>query len=177
MITFQQYLEKHGVSYDFSSVQVDLPQYLAKRIIAWNKKHISEKELYKEGDHFGRENEIHVTVLYGLHTACADDIKEIVKGNKIHFTLGKISIFEHDAKYDVVKIDVAGQSLHQLNKKLKKLKYTSSFPTYHPHVTLAYVKKGQGKKYSGINDFAGITIKSDDVIFSSKNGIKTKIKL
>ncbi|MCK9459664.1 MAG: 2'-5' RNA ligase family protein [Proteobacteria bacterium] len=177
MLTWQQYLEKHGTSYDYSSVQVDIPQHLAKKIIAWGKKHIPEKELYKEGSHFGRENEIHVTILYGLHTSKSEEVKEIVKGNAIKFTLGKISIFEHDAKYDVVKIEVQGQSLHQLNKKLKQLKHTSSFPTYCPHVTLAYVKKGQGKKYIGINEFSGEIIAAKEIIFSSKDDTKVKIKL
>jgi len=34
-----------------------------------------------------------------------------------------------------------------MNKKLCKLEYTTDFPKYEPHVTLAYVKKGTGVKY------------------------------
>ena len=179
MITFQQYLtEKKNVDYDLSSTQVDLPSDIAKGVIAWCKFHIPEDDLYKEGDKFGRENEIHVTILYGLHTANPLEVKKIVKGNKpIKFTLGKISLFSSNSQYDVVKIDVEGQALHQLNKKLKKLKYTSSFPQYHPHITLAYVKKGMGKKHVGVSKFAGEVIISNDIIFSSKNGTKTKIEL
>jgi hypothetical protein len=30
---------------------------------------------------------------------------------------------------------------------LKKFPFTSDYPDYHPHITLAFVKPGKGKKY------------------------------
>ena len=86
------------------------------------------------------------------------------------------NIFTND-DYDVVKIDVSGSELHQLNKKLQVLPHTNNYPKYQPHVTIAYVKKGQGKKYVGIAEFKDKEIHGDHIVFSSKNGNKSIITL
>jgi 2'-5' RNA ligase len=180
MKTWNQFLiEKENVDYDFSSVQVNLPEDIAEKIIKWTKENIPDNELYTKDLKYGREDEIHTTILYGLHTNNEKDIKKLVnKQNPISFTLGKISVFNTNPDYDVVKIDVTGNDLHKLNKLLKSnLKYTSSYPDYHPHVTLAYVKKGNGKKYIGLKKFDNQTIISKELIFSPQTGNKTKIKL
>ena len=51
------------------------------------------------------------------------------------------SLFENP-KYDVLKFDVISPLLNKINKKLtKELPYTSDFPDYHAHCTIAYIKK------------------------------------
>mgnify|MGYP003352094323 CR=1 FL=1 len=40
--------------------------------------------------------------------------------------------------------------LNALNKQLCKFPYTNDYPDYKPHITIAYVKKGLGKKYLDI---------------------------
>ena len=179
MRTWQQYLtEKKNVKYEFSSTQINLPSDLAEDIIKWSKNNIPEDDLYVKDGEFGREDEIHVTVLYGTHTNDPDDIKKVLENQKpIKYTLRKISIFS-SPDYDVVKIDVTGKQLHDLNAKLKKnLEHTSTHPVYQPHVTLAYVKKGAGKKYVGNSKFYGNTITGKELVFSSEEGLKTKINI
>jgi len=64
----------------------------------------------------------------------------------IEVNLSGISIFENP-EFDVVKFDVNSKLLTKLNTLMKQLPHTSTFPEYHPHITIAYVKKGEGNKY------------------------------
>lgn len=126
----------------------------------------------------GREYEFHITVLYGLHTNDASDIENEVKGfGSVDVTFGKTSIFECNG-YDVVKADVESVELRMLNKLMSdSLDHTSTHPRYVPHCTIAYVKSGEGKKYSGIDLVQGMKVSFDELVFSNKKREKTKIDL
>ena len=111
---------------------------------------IDPEDVYTE-DGLGLETESHVTILYGLHDdkETFEKIREIVKRYQktpIKIQLKNITIFENE-KFDVVKFDVISKDLKKLNKKVSELPHTSTFPDYHAHMTIAYVKKGCGKKY------------------------------
>lgn len=171
---------KNG-KYSFSSVQINLPGDLSKRIIRWGKDHIDYDIIFRDPNNpnFGRENEIHVTVLYGLHSKVSTETRMISKEVKpFKIRLGKISIFDKSDLFDVVKIEVHSERLHALNKTFrKKVNYTSKYPKYQPHVTIAYVKHGEGKQYVGKSPFKGEEFEADHIIFSSKEGSKERIKL
>jgi 2'-5' RNA ligase len=171
--------EKKGQDYNFSSTQIDIPTKIARKIIKWGKENLPNDILYTKDNEFGRENEIHVTVLYGLHTNDVQDVMKTLKNEKaVNVRLGTISLFDTNPDYDVVKIDVKSAPLHRLHKKLKKeLKHTSSFPVYHPHVTIGYVKKGSCSHLSQNKEFAGISFTSNEVIFSPAKGEKTEVFL
>lgn len=103
----------------------------------------------EEGDRsYGLEDEPHTTLLYGLHEGVSDqDIKNVL--GKFEFgpcIIQNASTFNNE-KYDVLKFDVKGDNLHEANEELKKYPYTSNFPDYHPHMTIAYLKPGTAKKY------------------------------
>lgn len=167
----------------FSSTQVDLPPDVAKNVIETGNKLIPETELYTDPDDpsYGREENPHVTVKYGLHTEDATEVRDFLAGEKpFTATLGKISIFpgKEDTPYDVVKIEAKSPDLHRLNKLIAdNTKVTDTFPTYEPHVTLAYVKKGKGAKYVGNADLEGKDVKFDSITFSSKTGETVAIPL
>lgn len=168
----------NNVKYSFSSVHVNLPEALANDIIRWGRENIPESEIFKdpEDPSFGREDEIHVTVLYGLHSDSAQDTKKVLLTQKpFTIELGKISIFSHE-KFDVIKIDIHSPELHKLNKKMTDcVTYTNKFKEYTPHVTIAYVKKGKGWKYSGKTEFNEKMFEANEVCFSSRAGKKIKI--
>lgn len=170
----------NNVKYSFSSVHINLPDPLASDIIHWGRENIPENEVFKNPDDpsFGREDEIHVTVLYGLHSDSPQDTKKVLLTQKpLTIELGKISIFSHE-KFDVIKIDINSPELHKLNKKMTDfVTYTNKFKEYTPHVTIAYVKKGKGWKYSGNTVFDGKLFEANEVCFSSRSGKKTKIPL
>jgi len=175
-------LEKKGDKHDFGCVM------LYFNISKGNWKNvqslIDDEDLYEEeGDQtYGREDDPHVTILYGLHANVSDDkIEELV--NEIDPTkllLKEISIFEGD-KYDVVKFDITGVSkgrLSSMNAKFVKLPHTTDYPDYHPHATIAYVKSGKGKKYTQtLTAKDSIAVEATEIRYSKADGTENKYKL
>ena len=170
-----------NVTYDFSSTQIDVPEKLADNIISWGEKAIDDSEIFvSETDpSFGRENEMHVTVLYGIHSEHSTKAKKSLKGvSPVKVKLGKVSAFTNPEKFDVVIIEVISKDLEKLNRKLRnELPFTNKYDEYRPHVTIAYVKNGKGNDYKGVNEWEGKEFECDYIVFSSKNGTKEKIKL
>jgi len=112
---------------------------------------IEKDDLYNDEPGFGIETSPHVTVLFGFHKdADYELMKKLVsdkqKGN-VTITVKNITHFE-TPDYDVVKFDVDSKEMHALNAIMTdNFDYTNDYPDYHPHMTIAYVKKGLGKKY------------------------------
>lgn len=126
----------------------------------------------------GKEDDIHVTVLYGLHTEDAEDVRDVIdKIKPFSISLGKISKFTSSDEYDVLKVEVEGKELVNANGELRNLPYTSTHAGYKAHLTLAYVKKGKCSNLVGDERFLGKKFLVEELIFSSKNEDKTTIKL
>jgi 2'-5' RNA ligase len=169
--------------HEFSSTQFDLPE--GKVLDAVKKMALSIPDGDLAGD--GREKDFHVTVKYGLHTDDAVDVKKVVDSfGPVSVRLGKISLFPANEsqiqrggeQYDVVKIDVDSENLHRLNNLVSdSLECTDTHPDYKPHITLAYVKPGAGKKYVGEWEGEEDELSFNALRFSSKDGNKTTINL
>ncbi len=178
--TWDRFLvERLNVAHSFSSTQVNLPEEIAKKVISWGKKHIPDKDLYEKDDKYGREDEIHVTVLYGIHDANPlSTIRVLWEERSFKLELGKVSLFNTSPDYDVVKVEVISPKLHMLHKLLKKkLDHTDKWNDYHPHVTVAYVEKNTCNKLVSSDDLRGTKFLANEIIFSSTNGEKTEIYL
>lgn len=121
-------------------------------------------------------NEAHVTILYGIHSDVPDkDVEALIeKMSAPEVTLSKIGIFDNkDKGFDVVKFDVSGQDLHDMNKMFKELPFTSDYPDYHPHATIAYVEGGTGKDYTRtLSKEDSLVIKPNKIVYSKANGTK-----
>lgn len=158
--------------YDYSSTQINLPEDIAKEIIDWGKEQIPDDNIYTEPDkNYGREDEIHCTIKYGLHTTDANEVKSKVKDfGSFRITLGEISRFTpHDKPYDVVKVAVESQRLHDLNKILSELPNSDEHPIYTPHITIAYIKSGTHRDLSGKQPFVKLNINVKEIVFSPKD--------
>lgn len=164
------------MTHDFSSTQVDLFGSAADALRGIAKR-IPDSHLADDG----REGEPHVTVKYGLHTADPEDVKRALMGHgPVKLRFGKTSLFPPNKEdgYEVVKVDIESPDLQRLNKKIASaLPHTDTHPDYHPHATVAYVKIGKGKQYSGDAALHGREVTADRITFSSKNGKKTSISL
>jgi len=130
---------------------------------------IKSDDLYIKDNGYGIETEPHVTILYGFNNDVkANEAFELFKKNTslkpISIKISGISTFEND-EFDVVKFDVHSEELTRLNKLMKTLPYTSEFDEYHPHITIAYVKKGEGKKYVKTFDNE-LTLTGNKLVFS-----------
>jgi 2'-5' RNA ligase len=112
---------------------------------------IRKDDLYIKDNDYGIEKEPHLTILYGFHDEVTpEQVFDLYKSNvplkPIEVKISGISIFEN-FDFDVVKFDVNSDLLAKINGIMKELPNTSKFPDYHAHITIAYVKKGEGKKY------------------------------
>ena len=167
--------------YDNSTSQVDLPDDLAKAVIAWGKKSVTDEDLKVDDDNTaGREDEMHVTLLYGLKPKkVTDQLRSIVEAVKpFEVRLGLVTLFKDSDKQDVVKIDAESPEMQALHKEIEDaIPNVNSYPTYVPHITIAYVKKGCGDKVLGDDTFRGKTFKVDHIVFKSSDKDVTEIPL
>jgi hypothetical protein len=146
----------------------------------WNKflKQIPDEDLYTDEEEYGKELEPHCTVLYGFDQSV--DVNKVKKylqtlSEPIKLSLNKIDLFEND-KFDVVKFSVVSKDLNKLHKFFKNnFENNESFDTYSPHVTIAYVKKGLGKKFV-TNNFEPIELESTQFTYSLGKGLE-KVKI
>jgi len=174
----QQNAPTEKKAHDYSSTQVNLPQQFADAFRKAAAK-IPDSDLAEDG----RETEPHITVFYGLHTNEPADVQKLIADQgPIKANIGRISIFpasKQHPDYDVLKLAVDSEGLKRLNKKLSKLPNGNEFPEYKPHVTIAYVKAGEGKKYAGraVPGLTGKQIEFDRVHFMPKTGERTDIPL
>lgn len=177
-----------GQFHKYSSTQIQLPGDMARRMVALGKL-IDENDVYNdpEDPSYGRETDAHITVQFGLHTADPADVADVIRGfGPVKATLGKVSLFEGDQPYDVLKFEVDSPDLHRLHKLINsKTECTDMHPQYKPHATIAYLKKGAGARYTHGTAWAtkaeqalsGQAMEVYTVMFSGKNRIKTPISL
>jgi len=141
---------------------------------------IKPEDVYEDPsiDGGGIEEYPHVTLLYGLHDGVStEQIKEVI--DNINFGACKInnpSLFENEDT-DVLKYDVSGQGLYEANNELRKLPYTSDFPEYHPHLTIAYLKPKTGKRYTIALQGQSFTIPPKYAVYSKTDGSKEKLEI
>ena len=111
---------------------------------------IRPEDIYEEPG-YGIETDAHTTILYGFHDEVTSEdcfalFKENMPLEPIKIGVKGISTFSNP-KFDVVKFDVNSEELTKLNGIMRQLPHDDKFPDYHPHITIAYVKRGEGSKY------------------------------
>lgn len=158
----------------YSSTQFNLPEDLASHVKRAAKR-IPDFALH--GD--GREDEPHCTVCWGIESPSPDLVRNVIGSHPaFKIRIGKTSHFPDSGDGDVVKAEVESPSLHELHRKIARA--TGAVKThseYRPHVTLAYVKPGLGKAFSGDQGLADKEAIVDQIVFSSKNGSRETIPL
>lgn len=132
--------------YGFLMIKYDKPELIQEL-----QNMIPYEELYNEDDNddYGLENMCHVTLVPCLdrHLDVNELKKELQELNKYSILLSNISKFEND-NYDVLKCDVGSINLLKTNDDIcSKFPTFSEYKEYHPHMTIAYLKKGMADKY------------------------------
>lgn len=165
-------LHKNAGPHEFSVVMAEMSEDIAAQVLEVSALIPDEELEMSEG---GRESQIHVTVLYGLHSANALGARSIlIDQPPITIEFLGISMFAANDKhdYDVLKFDIKSDDLNRLNALLKELPHTNTFAEYAPHVTLAYVLSGKGQKWVGAaNELTGKIVTIDRLLFVSSNGV------
>lgn len=155
--------------YDYGCVMARIDEEAARLVLDFNYKIIGEELLYCEGINFGREQHPHVTIKYGLVQSYTEDQMKQMLRNVTPFDIQVkgISIFEGDDRYDVVKFDVDSPELHKLHEQFGYLPNHDEYPEYHPHMTLAYVKRGYGNRFvKKPSKFARVPVKM--IVYSDR---------
>jgi 2'-5' RNA ligase len=142
---------------------------------------IDNEDLYnpKDDPSYGKEKNPHVTILYGLHEDIPlEEIEEELSNiSTPSLKFSDVSSFKNP-QFDVLKFDVDSKDLNKLNKKFKEFPYTTDFPKYHPHCTIAYLKPKMADKYiKKIEEFLEIKMTPSHIVYSMVNGNKKKYKL
>lgn len=141
---------------------------------------IEPEDLYVEGDGFGLETEPHCTLLYGLHgDVTVKQVEDVLDKYTYHTCKAhNLSLFENE-KYDVLKYDIKGDNLSETNEDLKQYPFTTDYPNYHPHMTVAYLKPGMGKKYVEKlgKEYSELWMSPQYAVYSQPDGTKNKINV
>lgn len=140
---------KENVKYQYGCIMGIVDPKTASTLLKISKKLIPDDALFfEEGQEYGRETECHITVKFGFTNHYSEEAmgKVMSKIKPFSAVLDKIDLFQNP-KFDVVKYNVVSEELNRLNNLFKKLPNKDEYPIYHPHLTIAYVKPGQGKQF------------------------------
>ena len=143
---------------------------------------IPDAELYREGDDFGLEKSPHVTILYGIQSQDVGPVKEIAaKFGPLTVACGRVTMFDNadnDKPYQPLYVPVYGGPLTKFNRRLKALPYQNDYDgRFIGHICVAYLKRGEAKKWCGDGRFAGKFITMNHLVFSTPDHGKTVIPL
>lgn len=150
--------------------------YQTPKIITDIQDKIDKKDIYygetpEEKNDYGLEKESHVTIAYGFDPdVTSDQLKEFLPDlDDCKGVLVRISLFINE-NFDVLKCDVKSNVLNKTNEKIQnKFELHTKYKDYHPHMTIGYLKKGTGEKYTNDINYKIVELKPKEFIFSSIN--------
>jgi 2'-5' RNA ligase len=159
---------------NYSSLQVEIPEPYRERILNYAKGLIDDDDLVE------LERNPHITIKWGIETNRVEKVAEaLTPFIPIRVMFGKTSFFPADDtnnKHDVLKIDVFGESLTRLRRKIESnVETVPDNKAFVPHITLGWVDRGVGLIYVGNNPIIGKKTVVDKVIFSPAYGDKSVI--
>jgi hypothetical protein len=165
-------IEESSAKRSYSCLMLDLGDY-TDHILELHDQ-ICPCDIYDAELGHGLETEFHCTVKYGIHAEYTPlEVFNTIDLVPSTIKFKELSLFKNE-KYDVLKFDIISKDLNELNKQVSEnLDCTDSFPVYHAHATVAYLKPGTGKHYLDMEcELLGKTITSDRYIFSNPNSEK-----
>ena len=174
MIKLKTLLEGHKNDFGCVMLYFKFPQ------MATLHKIISPDDIYTDpvDDSFGLEDKPHTTLLFGLHgTVTTENVKAVIDKYEYGPCIAYNPSLFSSKKYDVLKFDVKGDNLAESNADLKEFPFTSDFPDYHPHMTIAYLKPGTGEKYAKHMKTLKFELVPSYAVYSKINGDKDILKI
>ena len=177
IVTFTNFLnESKKEGYDFGCMML----YMKLDGIVDIHSKINKKDIYTEDkdDSYGLEKETHITIKYGFKEDVSDhEVLNICRKYKFKdIKFNKISLFENE-KFDVLKFDIKSKVLDELNEKISKFPNEDKYPEYHAHSTIAYIKKGKGKKYVDMFKDIDLIGNPDKLVYSNPDNTKLTLDL
>ncbi len=181
MKSFKEYFifKEYKDNYKYASLMSVLHEDLKNKIKVWSEKNIANKHLYYDADGSkGREDNSHITVVYGFKNKDLTAIKSVVKKfGEFDISLDKIGKFSSKEGYDVIKINVISKKLLELHEKASKVPHFSTYSEFSPHCTIAYVKPNSCDNLIGNDYFKDIKINVKELSFHSTEKEETIINI
>jgi len=173
------YFDRAPSDYAFLLLDVEMPEII-RRI----QSEIPEEDLYTEEgpDKYGLEKESHITIYPCMDN---DTDPEMIKPiliplSDVEIRIMNISIFDGSTKnYIVLKADIESLELDEMNNAMKNIAVShSEFKEYHPHITIAYIKKNSDTYKQFLQGGLDIEVNPIKYTFSyNNNGELKKLKL
>ncbi len=151
----------------------------AESLCQFGKTLIPKDILYspKDDNSYGYETEPHVTVKFGytpdLTRQQIGEILQFVK-SPFYVTLTEISMFKNEL-FDVIKFTVVSPELMRLRTKADQYPNEDSYPEYHPHMTIAYVRPNEFKR--DLSQKFSIVVPISHFTYNGQNGNIIKITI
>ena len=166
--------------YDYGVVQTsDVPETVTDAIKDIQGS-IDKDKLYDGEDEPGWvENGIqklfHITVLFGVNDDVKDEVKKVFdKYRPVHIETTEIKYFSSDPNYDVAIVRCKSEELTKIHDELKDtLENKETYPNYKPHITIAYLKKGE--RLDGSEQITNISWEVNSLDLSTSDGKLEKI--
>ena len=174
--------EQKSPMIEYACVMADIPKEISQEIVEFGVRNVKDGDIYMKDGLLGRELDSHITIKYGIISDDFKEIEKLFKGIKqFKATLGEVKHFSpEEREFDVLTVSVESKDLSDMNEKItKEIKCATGLPSdeYHPHVTIAYIKKGKCKELYSNKEFMGKEIIIDSVEFSPVKGDKISIEL
>lgn len=176
-INYKQLLtEQRTVSAPYGCLMAKVDGPNSKKIVEFGNKIINEDILFDEGGEYGREKTPHITIKYGFDPDLTElEIRKLIKGIKpFQVSIHKLSLFDTNPRYDVVKFDVDSPILRQIRKLCDKYPNRDEYPQYHPHLTIAYVQKGS---FQSTDRNITMSVRINEIYYSPAVGEKSYFNL
>jgi len=166
--------------HSYGCLMAVLPDDVAREITAWASRHIDPNHLGKGG----LEDRPHVTIKYGFEgddPEVAEALRKIMAAHgPIWVGLGNFSTFDDRGDGDVLFLKVDSPQLHVLNRFVsERFPCKDSFPTYTPHVTVAYLNPKFTDSYARLErlPFQRRAVLVTEAEYSDKENNSTRIPL
>lgn len=171
---------KVNPKYDHGTVQTSDISETVIDAIKDIQKNIDKDKLYDGEDEPGWvENGIqklfHITVLFGVNDNIEDEVKKVFdKYRPVHIETTNIKYFSSDPNYDVAVVRCKSEELTKIHDELKNsLENKETYPNYKPHITIAYLKKGE--RLDDVEQISNISWEVDSLDISTSDGNLEKI--
>ena len=166
--------------YDYGTVQTSDVSETLIDAIKDIQDNIDKDKLYDGEDEpgwveHGLQKLFHITILFGVNDNVKDEVKKVFdKYKPVHIETTGIKYFSSDPNYDVVIVRCKSEELTKIHNELKDtLENQETYPNYKPHITIAYLKKGE--KLDDSAQITDISWEIDSLDISTADGKLEKV--
>ena len=176
--------EENPAEYEYDCISAIVPENIAAQVRSFAEG-VPDDILYtgdgseEDAAKYGREMNPHLTLLYGMENSDSSELASTLSSyTSMSGVLGEINLFKQE-DYDVIYVSVNGDDFNASHKALADSVEApgNTHPEYVPHITIAYVRPGEGASFEGNDMLAGKEFETSDVLLQPAEGDDVPITL